>query len=85
MALNPEFDNPLSTASHTNLRRESTLKRLLKEKRYPAILAYDGEEQLEEAICFIPAGKTKPAETFTISLEEAGKIAAIRDKLQRLI
>lgn len=82
MALNPEFRGR-PQLPHTNLRSEATLKKLLKEGRYPSILSSYGEKHYEEATCFIPQSKSKPAETFTVSLEDARKIAQIRDRLQR--
>lgn len=82
MALNPEFRGR-PQIPHTNLRSEATLKRLLKEGRYPSILVHDGNRQMENAECLIPGGNSKPPERFTVSLEDAKEIAQIRDRLQR--
>lgn len=82
MALNPEFGKSLDSIPHINLRSETTVKKLIKQGRTPFLLASDGFEMLDRAVCFIPPSKTKPAVTFELSLEEARKIAVIRDKLQ---
>lgn len=68
---------------HPDLRKKSVVKRLIDEGRPPFLMAYDGEMQLERPVCFIPAANSMPAETFEVSHEDAGKIASIRDKLQR--
>lgn len=84
MALNPEIDKPPSTIPYIDLRNESTVKKLIKEDRTPFLLINDGQEHYDRAVVFIPQGKAKPAETFTVSLDEAREIAKIRDKIQRL-
>lgn len=82
MALNPEFRGR-PQLPHIDLRKESIVKKLIKENRTPFLLINDGQEYYDRAIVFIPQGKSKPAESFTVSLDEAREIAQIRDKLQR--
>jgi len=83
VALNLEFDYRYDSTAHTDLRSESAIKKLIKEGRPPCLLAHDGEMELDRTICFIPANRSKPAETFEVSFKEAGRIAKIRDMLQR--
>lgn len=83
MAQQLEFENSSNSFPHTDLRKESTVKKLIKEGRTPFLLVYNGEMQMDTAICFIPPGKSKPAETFALSIKDAAKIALIRDRLQR--
>lgn len=80
-----EFEKPPSSIPHTDLRKESTVKKLIKQGRTPFLLVSDGQEHFERAICFIPSSKSQPAEEFELSIEDAGKIAAVRDRLQKLI
>jgi hypothetical protein len=85
VALNFESEKPPSKLPYTDLRKERTVKKLIKENRIPFLLINDGQELYDRAVVFIPQGKSKPAETFTVSLDDAREIARVRDRLQKLI
>lgn len=62
---------------HLNLRNDRVVKKLITQGRIP-FLMHAGEA----VVCFIPPGKRSPSETHELGIDDAKRIAAIRDQLQ---
>lgn len=84
MAQRWEVERTPGFIPHPDLRKKSVVKRLIDEGRPPFIVFRGMETQMDVAVCSIPAGNSKPAEIFELSIEDARRIALIRNELQRL-
>lgn len=62
---------------HLNLRKDTVVKKLITQGRIPFLVRTG-----EAVICFIPPGKNTPSETHELGIDDAKRIAAIRDQLQ---
>ena len=81
MAQLHELDYQAACFTPRDLAREDIILDLKREGRLPIVLVHDGEDLLDQAVCFVLGNNEEPEQSMEISFAQARNIAAAIEKV----